>query len=103
MKRIISLMALMLSLLCTQAATITLADPTIFYENGYYYLTGTNKINSGFTMYRSTDLVHWTPVGNAHDGFALWKDDTFGTGRFWAPQIFKYEGKYFMAKCFKPS
>lgn len=97
MKRILSWIALMLSIPCTQAATITMADPTIFYEDGYYYLTGTNKVNSGFSMYRSTDMVHWTSVGNAQGGLAMWKEDTFGTGSFWAPQIFKYEGKYYIA------
>ena len=97
MKRFLSLIALMLSFQGLHAATITMADPTIFYEDGYFYLTGTDKVNSGFSMYRSTDLVHWTSVGNARNGLAMWKDDTFGTGSFWAPQIFKHEGKYYIA------
>ena len=81
----------------TEASVITMADPTIFYEDGYYYLTGTFRSGSGFNMYRSTDLVHWQAVGNATNNLAMWREDTFGDANFWAPQIFKHNGKYYLA------
>lgn len=79
-------------------SSILLADPTIFYENGVYYLYGTTTGNfpngEGFQVYTSTDLKKWKgPVG-AQNGLALKKGDAFGTKGFWAPQIFKFNGKY---------
>ena len=86
----------MIAVMTVDAATITLADPTIFCEDGVFYLTGTYS-GSGFVMYKSTDLVHWERCGKAAEGLALHKDDVWGTQGFWAPQIFKYDGAYYMA------
>lgn len=97
MNRIIALLSAFLLAWNTQAGTITMADPTIFYDNGYFYLTGTWRVGSGFNMYRSTDLIHWTACGNAAGGLALAKADTYGEGNFWAPQIFKHGDKYYFA------
>ena len=81
----------------SQKDTIQLADPTIFYENGQYYLYGTGS-NKGFPVYQSSDMVNWkTGVGKASDGLALANGDSYGTSKFWAPQIFKNKGKYYMA------
>lgn len=75
---------------------ISLADPTIFYDEGTYYLYGTSD-RDGFNVYTSKDLETWTgPVG-ATNGLALSKGDTYGTRGFWAPQVFKRNGKYYMA------
>lgn len=77
---------------------IYLADPTVFYENGIYYLYGTGgDSNFGFQVYTSKDLKTWEgPVG-ASNGYALKKGDAFGSHGFWAPQVFRYAGKYHMA------
>jgi xylan 1,4-beta-xylosidase len=78
------------------ADTICLADPTIFKDNGMYYLYGTGS-RDGFWVYQSTDLKNWSgPVGK-RNGHALLKGDSYGTKGFWAPQIFKQNGKYYMA------
>ena len=78
------------------ADTICLADPTIFKDNGVYYLYGTGS-RDGFWVYQSTDLKNWSgPVGK-RNGHALLKGDSYGTKGFWAPQIFKQNGKYYMA------
>ncbi|MET3027965.1 glycoside hydrolase family 43 protein [Flavobacterium sp. UW10123] len=79
---------------------ILLADPTIFYENGVYYLYGTTTGDfpngEGFQVYTSSDLKKWKgPVG-AQNGLALKKGDAYGTKGFWAPQIFKYSNKFYM-------
>ncbi|MDF9831705.1 glycoside hydrolase family 43 protein [Parabacteroides sp. PF5-6] len=101
-----------LSLVCSGAhATIGeeaedpslyLADPTIFYADGIYYLYGTGggahaNADQGFLVYTSTDLKEWTGPHGASDGYALKKGDSFGTKGFWAPQIFTYNNKYYMA------
>lgn len=81
----------------SQKDTIQVADPTIFYENGQYYLYGTGS-NRGFPVYQSTDMVNWKAgVGKADGGLALAKGDSYGDKSFWAPQIFKNKGKYYMA------
>lgn len=76
---------------------IYLADPTIFYHDGIYYLYGTNMTNRGFLVYISEDLKTWEIPVAAKDGFALRKEDVYGTEGFWAPQVFKYHGKFYMA------
>jgi xylan 1,4-beta-xylosidase len=75
---------------------IYLADPTIFVEKGIYYLYGTSS-EKGFLVYQSNDLKTWKgPVGNV-DGYALVKGQSFGSKGFWAPQVFKYNGTFYMA------
>lgn len=82
----------------SQDKNIHLADPTIFYDQGTYYLYGTGgDSNYGFQVYASTDLREWKgPVG-VYNGYALKKGDTFGSKGFWAPQVFMYRDRYYMA------
>lgn len=75
--------------------TLTLADPTIFFDKGVYYLYGTGAKN-GFTVYTSSDLKTWQGPAGTKDGYALHKKDAFGTSGFWAPQVFKHQGKFYM-------
>ena len=84
--------------------TISLADPTIFRDDdGTYYLYGTSGdtgFDSGFLVYKSTDLKHWSgPCGKSTDGCCLYKGDSFGDKWFWAPQVFKRGDKYYIAYC----
>lgn len=76
---------------------IHLADPTVFCDNGTYYLYGTSPVSdNGFWVYTSTDLQHWSGPAGAVDGYAL-RGNTYGTRGFWAPQVFKKDGRYAMA------
>lgn len=77
---------------------ITFADPTIFVENGKYYLTGTRGAGAiGFQMLESTDLVNWTRCYADTARFLLRKGDhTFGEWGFWAPQIYRHGDKYLL-------
>jgi xylan 1,4-beta-xylosidase len=92
------IITLLLSIIITTAYsqtnknTIKLADPTIFYEQGTYYLYGTGSPD-GFPVYTSTNLTTWKRQSKN----ALLKGDSYGTKGFWAPQLFKYKGKYYMA------
>ncbi|SEM64557.1 Glycosyl hydrolases family 43 [Mucilaginibacter gossypiicola] len=94
-KQIITLL-LSLLITTTYAQTgkepISLADPTIFLDGGTYYLYGTGRAD-GFAVYTSTDLKSW----HLQSRNALLKGDSYGTKGFWAPQVFKHKGKYFMA------
>lgn len=79
---------------------VLLADPTIFFDNGVYYLYGTTTGDfpngEGFQVYTSSDLKKWKgPIG-AQNGLALKKGDAYGTKGFWAPQVFKSNNKFYM-------
>ncbi len=73
------------------------ADPTIYAENGTYYLAGTRSGEPlGFQMLESTDLQHWKPSGS--NSFILTAGtDTYGDKGFWAPQFLHYNNKYMIA------
>ena len=93
--------SLELSAQIADTAQVYLADPTIFKDKGEYYLYGTREDptikGEGFLVYSSRDNKHWKgPIG-VKDGFALKKGDAFGTRDFWAPQVFKYHSKYYIA------
>lgn len=72
--------------------TIALADPTIFHEGNMYYLYGTGS-RDGFAVYTSTNLKSW----HRQKKNALTKGDSYGNQGFWAPQVFKHKGKYYLA------
>lgn len=79
---------------------ILLADPTIFFDEGTYYLYGTGGMKKdsgdGFEVYTSKDLKHWEGPCGADNGYCLKKSNaTWGTTGFWAPQVFKRDGKYY--------
>ena len=75
-----------------------LADPTIFQKDGVYHLYGTVERagGNGFLSYSSTDLKSWK-LNSINDGYALKKGDAFGSAGFWAPQVFEYDRRYYMA------
>lgn len=74
------------------------ADPTIYYENGVYYLTGTRNIQPlGFTMLESKDMKNWIASSSVPQKMILKKgENTFGEQGFWAPQIIKENGTYYL-------
>lgn len=73
-----------------------LADPYIFEENGVFYAYGTFSRN-GITVYRSLDMKTWEgPCGKASENLALHKDDSWGNRNFWAPEVYRYNGRYIM-------
>ena len=76
---------------------IFFADPTIYAENGKFYLTGTRAGNpQGFVLLESDDLENWAPA--RPDSMILTKGNgVYGDKGFWAPQIMKHDGKYLFA------
>lgn len=78
-------------------SVIRYADPTILADSGKYYLYGTGPADRGFQAYVSRDLVHWYGPAGRDSGFVLRKGGVYGQGGFWAPQIFRYRGWYYLA------
>ncbi|MBQ9133988.1 MAG: family 43 glycosylhydrolase [Clostridia bacterium] len=75
------------------------ADPFVLKDDdGTYYLYATSGEEYGYRVYSSKNLVEWT----AH-GYCLVRDDvytdpksSFTTYSFWAPEVIKYDGLYYM-------
>lgn len=89
-------------LVAQEKKEIFLADPTICITDGKYYLTGTRGGNGimGFSVLESKDLKTWTAPNDASGSeyMILSKgDQSFGTGGFWAPQIFKADQSYYLS------
>lgn len=71
---------------------VAMGDPYVLYANGMYYMYGTSRAN-GFAAYKSSDMVHWLPVGQVYTAD---KDKSWGIGAFWAPEVYKVKDKYYM-------
>lgn len=77
------------------AGEILLPDPTIFYDNGVYYLTGTGEDPKGaYPVYKSENLSDWVKIGDA-----LPMSQANGDKYFWAPQLLKKNGRYVLVYC----
>lgn len=69
------------------------ADPFLLSHNGKYYLYCTNegRADDGFYVYDSEDFSHWE-----EKGLCLDKKDAVGNSWFWAPEVYRYKGKFYM-------
>ncbi len=82
---------------------INIRDPYIFVEDGVAYMVGTTSAAAwggsrcGFCGYKSRDLVHFEgPFVLFEAGGDFWADRDF-----WAPELHKYKGKYYLFATFK--
>lgn len=110
MKAIISSSSLLLIALLTATMPLPaqenrelfLADPTIYVNDGKYYLTGTGGTGreaSGFSVLESEDLKTWAPpTGKTDSAYMILTKggQSFGTEGFWAPQVFNEKGTYYL-------
>ncbi len=92
---ILLFLSLSLTALAQTDRNLFVADPFILEDNNVYYLYGTSS-KDGIVAWRSTDLVHWDGPCGATNGLALHKDDSWGDRMFWAPEVYKINGKYVM-------
>ena len=81
---------------------INLRDPFILADNGRYYLYGTRgsvKFGEayGFDVYVSDNLENWSEPKEIFTA----SPDFWATENFWAPEVHKYRGKYYMLASFK--
>lgn len=74
---------------------MTIADPTIIQHKGLYYAYGTSGLNDnkGIPVYTSKNMFFWKEA----DHLAVETGKSFGTKGFWAPQVFEYKNKWYMA------
>lgn len=96
------LLVVVLQLVAQEKKEIFFADPTIYFDGGKYYLTGTKGGGGapGFAILESKDLKNWkTPEGpGSAEHMILSKgDQCFGTQGFWAPQIFRVDQTYYLS------
>ncbi len=82
-------------------ANLPLRDPFILNDGDAYYMYGT-KDNGCFYVWSSTDLVNWYAEGKCFEVDA--GDDYYDTTNseiaFWAPEVFAYNGAYYMFATF---
>ena len=81
---------------------IRIRDPYIYtdVENGCYYMYGTTALEEGslhtgntLSVYKTTDLEHFSEPKVIFDGskIGFWADRDY-----WAPEMHKYNGKYYL-------
>lgn len=80
---------------------IQIRDPFVFVEKDVYYLFGTTDRDPwnqgvGFQCYRSRDLVHFD---GPYPAFTPPKD-FWADRNFWAPEVHRYRGAYYMFASF---
>ena len=81
---------------------IHIRDPFVLVEDGKYYMYGTRGATcwgpaSGFDVYESEDLENWSqPITVFENDGSFWADLNY-----WAPEVHKYNGKYYMFASFK--
>ena len=68
-----------------------IGDPAAIYvpETGKYYMYCTG---GKFKCWSSETMKHWDPIGDSY----LATEKTFGTRCFWAPEVYSYNGAYYM-------
>lgn len=85
---------------------INIRDPFILVENGRYYMYGTRAKNTwerqplpslGFDVYVSDDLEEWSEPKQIFS----WYEGFWGETQYWAPEVHKYNGKFYMLASFK--
>lgn len=82
---------------------IQIRDPFVLVDDNTYYLYGTTDKNcwgdvgTGFLSYKSSDLENWEGPFNAFTPTA----DFWADRHFWAPEVYKYNDKYYMFASFK--
>ena len=79
---------------------IRIRDPFILPENGIYYMYGTTDLEDGslrarntFAVYTSTDLENFSEPKVVVDAS---KVGFWGAYDFWAPEVHKYNGRYYL-------
>lgn len=86
---------------------IRIRDPFILTdtESGCYYMYGTTALKENsisakcsFTVYKSYDLEHFEEGKVVFDGEA---EDFWATRDYWAPEVHKYNGRYYLFGSFK--
>jgi beta-xylosidase len=65
-------------------------DPFVLTDGGQYYAFATNAVAGNIQILKSSDLTHWTTVGNALPHLASWAQ----AGATWAPSVLTRANSY---------
>lgn len=84
-----------------KCSEINIRDPFVLLEDGKYYVYGTRSKNfgtktGGFDVYLSSDLEDWSTPVECFDSNKF----NLNKGVNWAPEVHKYNGKYYMFATF---
>ncbi len=97
MQRLFSFLVVFLSAGCLfvsakvkHKSELPLADPYVLVDGGIYYAYGTHSEN-GIEVYSSHDMMTWK-----YETLALDKRNTTEKRWFWAPEVYRMNGKYYM-------
>ncbi|MEM6314654.1 MAG: glycoside hydrolase family 43 protein [Planctomycetota bacterium] len=72
---------------------LRMGDPFVARFGDRYVLTGTTHANRGFAAWTSEDLLDWTPAGMLLER----EEDGWADGAYWAPELFAYRDRYWLA------
>lgn len=80
----------------TAYGPVPFGDPFILCHEGRYYAYGTRS-STGIQVFTSDDLHHWrTPDGKPEGYKALDIADSYGTDKFFAPEVYCIDGRFYM-------
>ena len=65
-------------------------DPYVLRVGGDYFAYGTNSVGGNIQIIESTDLLHWSALGNALVGLPKWAV----AGSTWAPSVVQLGSSY---------
>ena len=68
-----------------------IGDPYVLNVKGTYYLYATSNFN-GFYCWKSDNLSDWSEPHICYEA----TDKSFGNSCFWAPEVYEFNGKYYM-------
>lgn len=70
---------------------VKIGDPYVLNYKGTYYLYATSGIR-GFFCWKSDNLSDWSKPWICFEA----KDNCFGSDCFWAPEVYEFNGKFYM-------
>ena len=74
------------------------ADPFVYKDtDGTYYMYTTNAGGNSYIAYTSRDLVNWSSIDYVLEKSSVSVEGVDTLTNFWAPEVFLYEGTYYMA------
>ncbi len=68
-----------------------IGDPYVLNHNGTYYLYATSNFN-GYYCWQSDNLSDWSEPVVCYEA----TEKSFGNGKFWAPEVYEFDGKFYM-------
>ncbi|MEI8271792.1 MAG: family 43 glycosylhydrolase [Paludibacter sp.] len=76
-------------------------DPFVFVDTigKSYFIQSSSNDNKSFTVFESNDLKKWKNLGKSFEA----SSDFWGKQDFWAPDMFLYNGKYYIVSTFSSS